>query len=89
MFEWNEAKRLTNLAKHRLDFVDGSKLFDGRARVDVPARTQAEARMLTIGEIEGKIYTLVWTWRLPARRIISFRRARHDEEAKYYALLER
>jgi len=89
MFEWDDGKWLTNLGKHRLDFIDCVQLFDGRARVDVPARTETEARTLTIGEIDGKIYTVVWTWRSPARRIISFRRARRDEEDDYYALFDR
>lgn len=29
-FEWNEAKRLANLAKHRLDFAHAEALFDVR-----------------------------------------------------------
>jgi uncharacterized DUF497 family protein len=32
---------------------------------------------------DGKSYTVVWTWRDDARRIISFRRARHGEERAY------
>jgi len=30
-FEWDEAKRAANLAKHGLDLADGQALFDGRA----------------------------------------------------------
>jgi uncharacterized DUF497 family protein len=28
-FEWDEGKRLANMAKHGLDFVDAPVLFDG------------------------------------------------------------
>lgn len=28
-FEWDEAKRLANLDKHGLDFIDSIELFDG------------------------------------------------------------
>lgn len=89
-FEWDEAKRRGNLTKHSLDFFDVVALFDGRAVVSFPARTQTEARTLTIGKLDdGKFYTVVWTQREDARRIISFRRSRHDEEQRYYALHRR
>jgi uncharacterized protein len=42
-----------------------------------------EDRVVSIAEIDGKIYTVVWTWRLENRRIISFRRARDAEERAY------
>ena len=80
MYEWDEDKRLINLEKHKLDFIDSILLFDGRPVAHVPAKTETEARTLTIGEINGKFYTVVWTQREEARRLISFRRARHEEE---------
>ena len=27
--EWDESKRLSNLQKHRIDFIGAEKLFDG------------------------------------------------------------
>ncbi|MCJ2008049.1 BrnT family toxin [Methylobacterium sp. J-092] len=48
MFEWDEAKRLGNLAKHRLDFVRADLLFDGRARLDLPSTHAPEPRMITV-----------------------------------------
>ena len=83
MYEWDEDKRLINLGKHKLDFIDSILLFDGRPAAHVPAKTETEARTLTIGEINGKFYTVVWTQREEARRLISFRRARHEEEKLY------
>ena len=86
MFEWDEAKRLGNLAKHRLDFVRADLLFDGRARLDLPSAYVPEPRTLTIAELDGVFVTLVWTWRGIHRRAISFRRARDEERAAYRQL---
>jgi len=59
MFEWNEQKRESNLAKHGLDFVDVCQLFDGRSVVHLPARSEQELRILTIGMIGSKYYTVI------------------------------
>lgn len=83
MFEWDEGKRRQNIAKHHLDFRDARSMFDGRDAVHVPASQGAEPRFITIAAVEGRFYTLVWTWRGIARRFISFRRSRHAEEKAY------
>jgi uncharacterized DUF497 family protein len=83
MFEWDEDKRLKNLAKHKLDFVEAGVLFDGRATVSTPSAHPFEARHVTTALIGDKFCTVVWTWRGETRRIISFRRARHGEETAY------
>lgn len=83
MFEWDEDKRLTNLGKHKLDFVDARLLFDGRPTVTARSDHPFEARFVTTAMIDGKFYTVVWTWREQTRRMISFRRARNGEERAY------
>jgi len=83
MFDWDETKRQKNLEKHHLDFRDARLIFDGRDTVHVPALKNEEARFLSIAIIGEKFYTVVWTWRLSTRRIISFRRSRHGEERAY------
>jgi uncharacterized DUF497 family protein len=35
--EWDEQKRLTNIAKHRLDFVRAAMIFEGPI-VEIPQR---------------------------------------------------
>jgi uncharacterized DUF497 family protein len=87
MFEWNEAKRLWTIERRGLDFIDAATVFDGRPAVHIPARFENEARVLSVSRIEGKFYTVVWTWRGNNRRIISFRRSRDGEEKQYRALL--
>jgi uncharacterized protein len=83
MFEWNETKRLRILHQRGLDFRDAQQLFDGRPVVHVPSWRNDENRVVSTGEIEGKLYTVVWMWRGQNQRIISFRRARDAEERAY------
>jgi uncharacterized DUF497 family protein len=80
MFEWDEVKRQKNLEKHHLDFRDAPLIFDGRPAVHVPSHKNDEERFASVAVIDGKYYTVIWTWRDDGRRIISFRRARHGEE---------
>ena len=87
MFEWDEAKRLSNIKKHDLDFRDAAAVFDGRPVVNYRAKTETEFRVVTVGRLDdGKVRTVIWTQRIGAQRIISFRRARHGEKADYLAL---
>ena len=87
MFEWDEGKRALTLEKHALDFQDAWRRFDGRPVISIPARTETETRFLTVGKLrEDKFYTVIWTQRGEARRIISFRRSRHGEERQHIAV---
>jgi hypothetical protein len=84
--EWDEAKRLWTLRQRGLDFIDAGLLFDGRAALHLTAATHNEERFLTVAVMEGKFYTVVWTWRGDNRRIISMRRSRRGEESQYRVL---
>lgn len=88
-FEWDEAKRQSNLAKHGVDFVRAADVFDGRPVATAPSDRPGEVRFATVGQIDGRFYTVVWTWRAATIRIISARRARHEEEDRYRALHRR
>ncbi|WP_018267388.1 BrnT family toxin [Methylosinus sp. LW4] len=83
MLEWDENKRIANVAKHGLDFAVAGLLFDGRPTITARSANAAEARFVTVGRIDEKFYTIIWTWRGETRRIISFRRARRAEEGAY------
>jgi uncharacterized DUF497 family protein len=85
-FEWDEAKRQANLAKHSFDFLRARVLFDGRPVVTTVSRYPDEQRFLTTGEIAGRFYTVVWTRRGDSIRLISARRARDAEARDYRAL---
>jgi uncharacterized DUF497 family protein len=85
-FEWDEAKRQSNLAKHRLDFRVAASLFDGRPVSTAESPTDNEMRFVSTMFADGRHYTVVWTVRSDRRRIISFRRARDEEERRYRQL---
>ena len=85
-FEWDERKRLSNIEKHGLDFIDVVAVFEA-PHVEVPSIYPGEEqRFLSIGTIEGRYVTVVYTIRNAVFRIISFRRARHEERQKYKEL---
>jgi uncharacterized protein (DUF4415 family)/uncharacterized DUF497 family protein len=48
LFEWDEAKRQANLAKHLIDFADAVRIFDGPV-FEKMQRRQDENRVLTVG----------------------------------------
>ena len=85
-FEWDEAKRQSNIAKHGVDFVRAQALFDGRPAITAISPRGDEDRLTTTGEFDGRLYTVIWTWRSDLVRIISARRARHEEAKRYRAL---
>ncbi|MFZ0929882.1 MAG: BrnT family toxin [Syntrophobacteraceae bacterium] len=85
-FEWDELKRLSNLEKHGLDFLDVAVVFEA-PHVEVPSTYRGEEqRFPAIGSFEGRCVTAVCATRSEAVRVISFRRARHEERQKYEEL---
>lgn len=82
LFEWDESKRQTNLAKHGLDFRDAIQVFDGPV-VESMSRRRGEERMVAIGSMEGIEIVLVYVMRGKRRRIISARRAHRNERQDY------
>jgi len=85
-FEWDEAKRQSNLAKHAIDFVRARFLFDGRPIITTRSPYPGEERYLTTGVVDGRFVTAVWTPRDTTIRLISVRRARDAEERAYRAV---
>lgn len=82
--EFDTAKRDTTLAERGLDFADAAKVFAGFT-VSAPdlRKGYGEARIITMGMLDGRCVVLVWTQRGAARRIISMRHA-HEEEARQF-----
>jgi uncharacterized DUF497 family protein len=85
-FEWSEAKRHAVLDARRLDFLDGRRLFDGRPICTAPSPREDEQRWISIGELDGEMIAIVWTWRGATIRIITMRKARDEEKRRYRAL---
>jgi len=87
-FEWDEAKRLANTAKHGLDFIDAIEVF-AVAHVEEAARLTAdEPRFLAIGPFGDRVITVVFVHRGNAIRLISARSARRGERRRYQALYD-
>lgn len=81
---YDEERRLVNLAKHRIDFADAGLVFDG-VTYDFEDRRKdfGETRMISIGQLIGRMVMVVWTERSESRRIISMRKCNDREQALY------
>jgi uncharacterized DUF497 family protein len=82
-FESDPAKSASNLEKHGIDFGAIQAIRQDVMRIEVPARTTDEPRWLVVGQIDGKHWSVVVTYRGDLVRIISARRSRKEEVALY------
>jgi uncharacterized DUF497 family protein len=83
-FEWDEAKKQANLAKHGIDFADALELFSDPRHYIYPSRVQSdEAREVGVGLVRGRCIAIVFTRRGKTTRIISARVARRSERSRY------
>ena len=83
-FEFDPAKSAANKAKHGIDFIDAQALWTDRDRLEVPARPMDEPRVTIIGRIAQAFWSATVTYRHEDTiRIISVRRARDYEKARY------
>lgn len=82
-FEFDPDKSTANQAKHGIDFAEAQVLWQDPMYVEIPARTTDEPRWLVIGQINGKHWSAVVTYRQQRIRIISVRRSRDEEVAIY------
>jgi uncharacterized DUF497 family protein len=83
-FEWDEAKRIANLAKHRVDFVLVEHFDFEDAVVFADSRQDyGEERMTALGSIGSRLHVLIFTWRSEIVRVISLRKA-NAREVKFY-----
>ncbi|MBF0268284.1 MAG: BrnT family toxin [Alphaproteobacteria bacterium] len=88
LFEWDENKREANLAKHGIDFVLAAHVFENEF-LNLPSAHASEKRWLAVGNVGGKMLTVVYTIRDEALRIISARRARDNEIRAYRQIYTR
>ena len=80
IYEWDDAKRAANLAKHGVDF-EQVRTFDWDTSI-VSADTRrdyGELRWRALGTISGRAYMLVYTIREGRVRVISLREANKKE----------
>lgn len=84
-FEWDEAKRKANIAKHGPDFLDMPDMFTSLMLAAQDSRKDYdETRKIGFGFIRGRLMAVAFTERDPnSIRIISARKAHTREEASY------
>ena len=71
-----------------MDFAALDQMFAANLVEDEDTRREyGERRIKAIGELNGVIISVVYTWRGDRRRLISARKARADERKKYQAKL--
>ncbi|WP_020560604.1 BrnT family toxin [Thiofilum flexile] len=86
MFEWDEDKNQSNIAKHGISFDLAKRIFEGPVFTFLDTRDDyGEDREISIGMVEGiLILTVVHTEREDGIiRLISARRATQAERKRY------
>ena len=87
-FEWDENKRLSNLRKHKIDFVDAEKIFYSTTiTIEDDRESYGEQRFVTFGNLQGCVVAVVHTETDEIIRIISIRKTTKHEERGYYATI--
>ena len=83
-YEWDEAKRQSNIQKHGIDFVGIEKVFAGETLTILDDRFDyGESRFITLGLLSGRVVVIAHTETREVIRIISVRKATRNEEAHY------
>lgn len=82
-FEYDLTKSAANAAKHGIDFDQAQQLWHDLDRLEIPARMQGEPRFLVVGQIQGKHWSVIITYRQEAIRLISARRSRPEDITLY------
>lgn len=87
-YEWDEAKRLSNLRKHGIDFNDVPFVFNSdTVTVEDNRYGYGEQRFVMFGLLQGRIIVVVYTERDNSIRIISARKATKYEQRIYFEQL--
>jgi uncharacterized protein len=85
IFEWDKAKNRTNIRKHGFDFAEAEVMFRGFLLVRPDTREDyGEERWIGIGMIQNRCALAAFAEPSPGTiRIISLRRADHEERKEY------
>lgn len=70
-FIWDSRKESANIQKHRISFATAVKVFkDPKRKIYIDSKhNKKEERLFCIGEVEGKILTVRFTYRVAGIRI--------------------
>jgi uncharacterized protein len=80
MWDWDEAKRQANLAKHGVDFAMVSRFDWTGAVIEPDARFDyGELRLIATGMVGDRLHVVIYTERDGQKRIIGLRKANSRE----------
>lgn len=82
IYEWDEGKRKSNIARHGVDFT-AIECFDWETALIAPDNRHTEPRFVAIGYLGERLHAAVYTKRGDNVRIISLRKANQREEKHY------
>lgn len=87
-FVWDKAKRQANLSKHRMDFADAEKVFEGVTLTFEDDRFDyGEQRFITIGLLNGEFIVIAHAEDAGENdliRVISMRKATKYEQQLFF-----
>ena len=78
-YEYDNNKNLSNKHKHGIDFEEAKLIYNDDKMIEITTSYENEERIINIGKINSKFYTVISTLRGDNIRIISARRARKKE----------
>lgn len=84
-FEWDDAKNLSNIRKHGIDFADVPLVFENEMLIELDEGFDyGEDRWIGIGFLNPGVAVVVWTEPQGGIiRIISARRANRHEQKRF------
>jgi len=84
-FEWDEAKRRSNLRRHGFDFLVAEKVFKSQVVTILDNRFDYdEIRFVTLGLLNGVVLAIAHLETDEVARILSVRKASRNEEEIYF-----
>lgn len=90
LYEWDEAKRKQNIAKHGLDFLDADMVMENPLVMLQSSARQGEARYQAVAYVFEvlAVLSVVFVPRGEVCRVVSFRPASQKERRQYHEWLE-
>lgn len=83
-FEWDEAKRLSNIEKHQVDILEALLIFENWVLTEPDTRIDyGEMRFKSIGFADGDCYVVIHAKRVGATRLISAWKGGRRDKRKY------
>jgi len=83
-YQWDDAKAQSNYRKHGIEFADAVSALTDDYAITIEDDYLDEERFVTIGtDAFGRALVVVFTWRGESVRLISARKATHNERRQY------